>query len=169
MRDARTAIGIGQWAVIGAAAGPLGVEILPIDISTRGDVATAMSEFARGSNDGLIVGVGTAATVQRDAVIALAAQRKLPTVYSYRFFVEAGGLISYRPSLVDLYRRAAGYVDRILRGEKAGGPAGASADQVYAGGQPQDRQGPRPNGAAFHPRPRRRGDRVKLTCWEECK
>ena len=77
-----------------------------------------MTEFLRGSNSGLIVGVGTLATIQRAQIVALAVRHKLPAVYPYRFFVEAGGLMSYGPSLVDLYRRSASYVDRILKGEK---------------------------------------------------
>jgi putative ABC transport system substrate-binding protein len=119
VRDGQFApVGLGQWAVIGAAAAPVGVEILPVDLTVTGDTEGALSEFARGPNDGLIVGVGTAATIQRKLVVELAARYKLPAVYPYRFFVEAGGLISYGPNLMDLYRRAAAYVDRILKGEK---------------------------------------------------
>jgi putative ABC transport system substrate-binding protein len=77
-----------------------------------------VSTFAHGANGGLIVGVGVISTIQRDRVVAIAAKHRLPTVYPYRFFPEAGGLISYGPNLVDLYRRAASYVDRILKGEK---------------------------------------------------
>jgi putative ABC transport system substrate-binding protein len=120
VRDGRTAVGLGQWAVIGAAASPLGVEILPVDLAVAGDTESALADFARGPNDGLIVGVGTAATIQRNLIVALAARHKLPAVYPYRFFVEAGGLMSYGPSLIDLYRRSASYVDRILKGEKPG-------------------------------------------------
>src|SRR5262249_53414475 len=117
--DGRAApVSLGQWAVIGAAASPLGVEILPIDIEFTGDIESAFSEFARGAKDGLIVGVGTAATIQRKLIVKLAEQHKLPAVYPYRFFVENGGLMSYGPNLIDLYRRAASYVDRILKGEK---------------------------------------------------
>jgi putative ABC transport system substrate-binding protein len=94
------------------------VEILPIDIDGTGDIENAFSEFARGPKDGLIVGVGTAATIQGKLVVALAEQHNLPAVYPYRFFVENGGLISYGPDLIDLYRRSARYVDRILRGER---------------------------------------------------
>ena len=117
--DGRVApVSMGQWAAIGAAAAPLGVEILPIDIDGTGDIENAFSEFARGPKDGLIVGVGTAATIQGKLVVALAEQHNLPAVYPYRFFVENGGLISYGPDLIDLYRRSARYVDRILRGER---------------------------------------------------
>jgi putative ABC transport system substrate-binding protein len=118
VRDAKAPVGLGQWAVIGAAASPLGVEILPVDLTVGGNTESALTEFARGPNDALIVGVGTAATIQRNLVVALAARHKLPAIYPYRFFVEAGGLMSYGPSLVDLYRRTASYVDRILKGEK---------------------------------------------------
>src|SRR5262245_51992737 len=118
VRDARTAVGLGQWAVIGAAASALGVEILPVELTVGGNIESAVAEFARGPNDALIVGVGTAATIERNLVVTLAARHKLPAVYPYRFFVEAGGLLSYGPNLIDLYRRAAAYVDRILKGEK---------------------------------------------------
>jgi putative ABC transport system substrate-binding protein len=112
--------GIGQWAVIAAASSPHGVELSPIEMSATADTARSVAEFANGSNDGLIVVVGSVATVQHKLLVALAAQHKLPAVYPYRFYVEAGGLISYGPNLTDQYRRAAGYVDRILKGEKPG-------------------------------------------------
>jgi putative ABC transport system substrate-binding protein len=120
VRDRGAAVSLGQWAVIGAAATPLGLEILPVDVAIGDNPEGAMTEFARGPNDGLIVGVGTAATVQRDQLVVLAARHKLPTVYPYRFFVEAGGLMSYGPSLIDMYRRTGDYVARILKGENAG-------------------------------------------------
>jgi len=85
-----------------------------------GDTEGAVSEFSPAPKDGLIVLVGTVATIQRGLIIGLAARHKLPAVYPYRFFVEAGGLVSYGPNLIDLYRRTASYVDRILRGEKPG-------------------------------------------------
>ena len=75
-------------------------------------------EFARGSNDGLIVAVSSTATIQRDVLVKLAARHRLPAVYPYRFFVDAGGLMSYGPNLLDGYRGSAFYVDRILKGEK---------------------------------------------------
>ena len=118
VRDATSAVGIGQWAVLGAAAAPLGVEVSPIDLAVAGNTEAVVTEFARGPNDGLIVGVGAISTIQRQLIVSLAARHRLPTVYAYRFFVEAGGLMSYGPNLVDLYRRSAAYVDRILKGEK---------------------------------------------------
>src|SRR5215831_17629765 len=80
--------------------------------------SAADTDFAPGQNDGMIVTVGTLLIVQRKLIVALAARHKLPTVYFNRFFVEAGGLISYGPNFIDNYRRAAGYVDRILKGER---------------------------------------------------
>ena len=113
-------VGFAQWAVIGTVAAPLGVELSPINLHIADDTEREVSEFAPGPRDGLIVIVGTVATIRRELIIALAARHKLPAVYPYRFFVEAGGLMSYGPSLIDLYRRTAGYVDRILKGEKPG-------------------------------------------------
>jgi putative ABC transport system substrate-binding protein len=111
-------VGIGQWAVIQAVSSPIGVELSPIDLRANGETERAVSAFARSSNDGMIVTVGTHATIQRALIVELAARHRLPTVYPYRFFVAAGGLMSYGPNLIDQYRRAAGYVDRILKGEK---------------------------------------------------
>ncbi len=93
--------GIGQWAVIAAASSPHGVELSPIEMSATADTTRSVAEFANGSNDGLIVVVGSVATVQHKLLVALAAQHKLPAVYPYRFYVEAGGLISYGPNLTD--------------------------------------------------------------------
>jgi putative tryptophan/tyrosine transport system substrate-binding protein len=118
IRDPFGAVGIGQWAVIGVAASALGVELSPIDLHVAGDTEAIVSEFASGPNGGLIVVTGTVTTIQRERIVALAARHRLPAVYPYRFFVEAGGLMSYGPDLIDGYRRAAGYVDRILKGEK---------------------------------------------------
>ncbi len=120
IRDSIGAVGIGQWAVIGVAASLLGVELSPLDLDVASDTEAIVSEFASGPDGGLIVVVGTAPTIQRERIVALAARHRLPTVYPYRFFVEAGGLVSYGPNLIDLYRRTAGYVDRILKGEKPG-------------------------------------------------
>jgi putative ABC transport system substrate-binding protein len=120
VREAIGQVGVAQWAVIGAAASPLGVELSPINLDIAGDTERAVSEFAREPNVGLIVLVSTVATIQRELIVTLAARHKLPAVYPYRFFVEAGGLMSYGPNLIDGYRRTASYVDRILKGEKPG-------------------------------------------------
>ncbi|HZN31832.1 MAG TPA: ABC transporter substrate-binding protein [Xanthobacteraceae bacterium] len=111
-------VGIGQWAVLQAFASPMGVELSPINLREGGETEHALSGFARGTSNGLIVAVGTQAAIQRELIVALAARHRLPAVYSNRFFVEAGGLLSYGANLTDNYRRAAGYVDRILRGAK---------------------------------------------------
>jgi putative tryptophan/tyrosine transport system substrate-binding protein len=117
-REVTGQVVVAQWAVIGAAAAPFGMELSPVDLHVTGDTEHAVSEFASGPNSGLIVVVGTVATIRRELIVALAARHKLPTVYPYRFFVEAGGLISYGPNLIDGYRRTATYVNRILKGEK---------------------------------------------------
>jgi putative ABC transport system substrate-binding protein len=111
-------VGIGQWAVIQAFASPMGVELSPINLRSGGETDRTVSAFVRGPNDGLIVCVGTQAAIQRQRIVAIAARHRLPAVYFNRIFVEAGGLVSYAPNLADNYRRAAIYVDRILKGEK---------------------------------------------------
>jgi putative ABC transport system substrate-binding protein len=111
-------VGIGQWAVIGAFASTLGVELSPINLTAMSETEQSLSAFAPGSNGGLIVTVGSIATLQRDLIVAMAARNRLPAVYPYRYYVEAGGLISYGPNLSDLYQRSASYVARILKGEK---------------------------------------------------
>jgi putative tryptophan/tyrosine transport system substrate-binding protein len=110
--------GIGQWAVLQAAASSPGVELSPINAGEPAEIERAIAAFAREPNGGLIVVVSSWATVHRDLILALAVKHRLPTIYPYRYFVANGGLISYGPDLIDQYRRAAGYVDRILKGEK---------------------------------------------------
>jgi putative ABC transport system substrate-binding protein len=117
LRELGTA-GVGQWAVLQAAASLPAVELSPINTRDPAEVERAVANFARESNGGLIAVVSSWATVHRDLIIALATKHRLPAVYPYRYFVAGGGLVSYGPDLVDQYRRAAGYVDRILRGEK---------------------------------------------------
>jgi ABC-type uncharacterized transport system substrate-binding protein len=111
-------VGIAQWAVIQAFASPLGVELTPIHLRIAGDTERELAAFAQGSNDGLIVVVNSVAMLRHELIVSLAARHRLPAIYPYRFFVEAGGLMSYGPDLIGQYRRAAGYVDRILKGEK---------------------------------------------------
>jgi putative tryptophan/tyrosine transport system substrate-binding protein len=96
----------------------LGVEVSPIDVRDAGEIKRAVTAFPRSSNDGLIVTPSALAIVHRELIIALAARHRLPAVYFQRHFVGGGGLISYGPDPHDPYRRAAGYVDRILKGEK---------------------------------------------------
>jgi putative ABC transport system substrate-binding protein len=97
----------------------LGVEFTVIDARDSDDIERGISLFARKPNGGLIVVVAAFATAHRDVIISLAAQHRLPAIYPYRYFVTSGGLMSYGPDTIDQYRQAAGYVDRILRGEKA--------------------------------------------------
>jgi putative tryptophan/tyrosine transport system substrate-binding protein len=111
-------IGMGQLGAIQAVAPSFGVELFPINVSSPDQIERAVSEFARGSNAGLIVTAGAVVIVHRKLFIALAARHRLPTVYWNRMYVADGGLISYGPDTIDQYRRAAAYVDRILKGEK---------------------------------------------------
>jgi putative ABC transport system substrate-binding protein len=113
--DSAIAAGIGQFAVIQSVAPSLGVEVNPVNLR---DVEQGVAAFARSGGGGLIVTVSGLAVAQRDLIVALAAQHKLPAVYSFRGFINSGGLISYGADLVDQFRLAASYVDRILRGEK---------------------------------------------------
>ncbi len=109
---------IGQFAAVQAAAPSLGMELSAVDVRDAGEIERAVMAFTRSPNGGLIVTASALATRHRDLLIALAARLRLPAVYPNRYFVTGGGLISYGPDYVDQYRRAAGYVDRILKGEK---------------------------------------------------
>jgi putative ABC transport system substrate-binding protein len=120
IRDPADPAGIGLFSAVQSAASPVGVELRPVNLVDVGEMDRAVAAFARGSNGGLIVTASSLAYVHRDAIIALVARHKLPAVYFARPFVTAGGLASYGPDVVDQYQRAAGYVDRILRGEKPG-------------------------------------------------
>ena len=118
LRDPAITAGIGQWSAIQSVATSLGVEVSPVNVRDDGEIKRAIMAFARDAKGGLIVTGSALAQVHRNLIISLAAEHKLPAVYFDRFFVIAGGLISYGPELYDMYRRAAGYVDRILKGEK---------------------------------------------------
>jgi putative ABC transport system substrate-binding protein len=117
-RDATQGSGTGQFASIQAVAPSLRVEVNPINMRDAAEIERAVAAFARAPNGGLIVTAGPASALHRDLSIMLAARHKLPAVYYERFYVAAGGLVSYGPSFIDQYRLAAGYVDRILKGEK---------------------------------------------------
>jgi putative ABC transport system substrate-binding protein len=117
-RDPSAPAGIGQFAVIQAVAPPLGVEIIPVNVRDASEIERTIAAFARSADGGLVVTGGGLSVVHRDLLVALAARHKLPAVYPFRFFVTGGGLISYGPDLIDQHRRAAGYVDRILKGDK---------------------------------------------------
>jgi len=118
LRDSAIAAGIGQFGAIQAVAPSLGMEVKPLDVRDAAEIERAVAAFARSSNAGLILTGSSQATIHRNLIITLAARHKLPAVYFARYFVAGGGLISYGPDLVDQFRRAAGYVDRILKGEK---------------------------------------------------
>ena len=117
-RDPSIASGPAQFAVIQAAAPSLGVELRPVDVRDEGEIERAIATFAQNPNSGLIVTGSPLAVSHRDLIIALATRYRLPAVYFNRYWAAAGGLISYGPDLLDPFRRAAGYVDRILKGEK---------------------------------------------------
>jgi putative ABC transport system substrate-binding protein len=118
LRDSLTPVGIGQLAAIQGVAPSFGVELSPLVVRDAGEIEPAVAAFARSSNGGLIVTIGTLTDAHRDMISALATRYQLPAVYPFPFFVRSGGLISYGPDITDSYRRAAGYVDRILKGEK---------------------------------------------------
>ena len=118
LRESAIATGPAQFGVIQAVAPLLGVELRAVDTRDAGEIERAITAFARSPNGGLVVTGSTLAAVHRDLIITLAARHRLPAVYFGRYFVTDGGLISYGPDFVDQFRRAAGYVDRILKGEK---------------------------------------------------
>ena len=118
LRDTSIAAGIGQFAIIQSVAPSVGVDVTPIDLRDAAEIERDVAAFAQSANGGLILTAGPLSAVHHDLIITLAARYKLPAVYDTRFYVTAGGLISYGPNFTDQYRRAAGYVDRILKGEK---------------------------------------------------
>jgi putative ABC transport system substrate-binding protein len=120
IRDPRQVSGAGQLGAVQAVAPLLHVEVIPLGVQDTAEIEHGISAFARGPHGGLIVTTSPLAQVHRPLIVTLAAQHGLPAVYPYRLFPASGGLLSYGPDIVDEYRRAAGYVDRILKGEKAG-------------------------------------------------
>jgi putative ABC transport system substrate-binding protein len=118
LRDSAIAEGIAQWGAIQSVAPSVGVEVFPFNVRDPTEIGRTVAAFARASNGGLIVTGSVFATTYRDLIVGLAARHLLPAVYSDRVFIPSGGLISYGPDRVDPYLRAAGYVGRILKGEK---------------------------------------------------
>lgn len=118
LRDPTIPAGVGQFAAIQTAAPSFGIEVIPVNVRDASEIESAVTAFARGSNGGLIVTSSGMAAVHRELIITLAAHYRLPAVYPYRYFATGGGLISYGSDPIDQYRRAAGYVDRILKGEQ---------------------------------------------------
>jgi putative ABC transport system substrate-binding protein len=119
LRDPSAGASMAQLGAIHAVAPSLRVEASPIDLRGAGEIERAIAEFARTPHGGLIVLPSGLSSIHRELIIGLAARHRLPTVYPFRFFVEDGGLVCYGPDAIDQLRRAAGYVDRILKGEKA--------------------------------------------------
>ena len=117
IRDPTLTSSVAQFAAIQSAAASLGVELSPIDMRNTGEIERTIAAFARAPNGGLIVTTGGTST-RRSLIVTLAARHRLPAVYPFRYYVADGGLISYGPDPIDPYRRAAGFVDRILKGEK---------------------------------------------------
>jgi putative tryptophan/tyrosine transport system substrate-binding protein len=118
LRDAALALGMGQLGAIQSVSPSFGVELRPVGVADADEIERGIATFARDPHGALILTVGPAALRHREMIIGLAARHKLPAVYPYRFFATEGGLVSYGPDTIEPYRRAAGYVDRILRGEK---------------------------------------------------
>jgi putative tryptophan/tyrosine transport system substrate-binding protein len=118
LRDSAITAGIGQFAVIQSVAPSLGIEVVPINVQNAAEIERGITAFARSGDHGLIVTASASAFVHRERIVALAARHKLPAVYSVRAAVTTGGLISYGADFIDQYRRAAGYVDRILKGAR---------------------------------------------------
>jgi ABC-type uncharacterized transport system substrate-binding protein len=119
LRDPAIASGPGQFAAIQTVAASLGVELRPVDVRDAGEIERTIAVFAQSANSGVIVTGSTGAATHRELIIALAARHRLPAVYNSRYWAAGGGLISYGPDFLDQFRRAASYVDRILKGEKA--------------------------------------------------
>jgi putative tryptophan/tyrosine transport system substrate-binding protein len=118
IRDPGITAGIGEFGSIQSVAPSVGVEVSPINVRDAGEIERAITAFARSSKGGLIVTSSALAIVHRDQIVTLAARHRLPAVYGNRFFVTGGGLLAYGSDSIDPYRQAAGYVDRILKGEK---------------------------------------------------
>jgi putative ABC transport system substrate-binding protein len=118
LRDPASPSQTAQFGAIRAMAPSVSVEVIPINVRDAGEIERAVADFARSGNGGLIPTSSAVALRYRDLIITLAARHKLPAIYWERFFVTSGGLMSYGPDLIDNYRRAASYVDRILKGEK---------------------------------------------------
>ncbi|HEX9361879.1 MAG TPA: ABC transporter substrate-binding protein [Bradyrhizobium sp.] len=118
LRDAALSSGIGQFAVIQAVAPSLGIEVSPINVLDAGEIERSVAAFARFPNGGLILTASGLSSMHRDLITGLAAQHRLPATYPFPYIATVGGLIAYGPDLIDQYRRAADYVDRILKGTK---------------------------------------------------
>jgi putative ABC transport system substrate-binding protein len=117
-RDLETPAGTGQFSAVQSAAALLGVEVTAVNMRDAADIERTVEMYGRSTNGGLVVTAGPSAVRHRELIISTAARQKVPAVYYERYFAASGGLLSYGPDYIDEYRRAAGYVDRILKGEK---------------------------------------------------
>ena len=120
LRDPAVASGIGQFGAVQIVAPAFGVQLTPVDVRDAGEIERAIAAFTRDANGGVIVTASALGPAHRELIATVAARHKLPAVFPSRPYVSAGGLISYGPELLDQYRRVAGYVDRILKGERVG-------------------------------------------------
>jgi len=120
LRDPGISAGVGQWGAIQTAAPSFGLEVSPVNVSDAHEIERDLAAYARFANGGLIVTASALAAIHWELIITLAARHKLPAVYYLRRYVSRGGLMSYGPDIIDQYRRAAGYVDRVLKGENPG-------------------------------------------------
>ncbi|HWH78880.1 MAG TPA: ABC transporter substrate-binding protein [Candidatus Binatus sp.] len=118
LRDPSNPSGSGQFGAIQAVSSAFGIDVSPLALTNAGEIERGMAEFAREPNGGVVVTPSGLAIIHRALIITQAARLRLPTIYPFRYFVTDGGLISYGPDVVDQYRRAAGYIDRILKGQK---------------------------------------------------
>ena len=143
LRDPSITAGVGQFAAIQSVAPLLGVELHPVDVRDTGEIERTVAAFALRSNGGLIVTLTGLTIRHRDLISTLAVRHRLPAVYPYRYFVTSGGLISYGANPIDEYRQAAGYVDRILKGEKPADLPVQAPTKFELVDQPQDCKGAR--------------------------
>ena len=141
LRDPTISTGLGLWAAIQSVSRVVAIEVSPVNMGDADEIEHSIAAFARGPNGGLILTGSALAVVHRDLTIALAARHRLPAVYYDRYFAVAGGLISYGANIVGEFRRAADYVDRILKGEKPRRSSDPGSHEIRFGDQPQDREG----------------------------
>ena len=160
LRDPLISGGLGQFAAVQSAASSFVVEVTAINMRDTTEIERAIVAFATTSGGGLIVTASPLANIHRNLIVTLASRYKLPAVYYERDFVAAGGLISYGPDFVDQYRRAADYVDRILKGEKPADLPVQAPTKYELVDQSQNRKGARPHRSKHTNRARRRGDRI---------
>ena len=160
LRDAALALGMGQLGAIQSVSPSFGVELRPVGVADANEIERGITAFARDPHGALILTVSPAALRHREMIIGLAARHKLPAVYPYRFFATEGGLVSYGPDTIEPYRRAAGYVDRILKGEKPADLPVQAPTKYELAINLKTAKALGLDSAADAARPRRRGDRI---------